>query len=309
MNFPLEYEENIYRNMNEHLKQFSMQQLSEHYNFYGKHEGLICSKITNRNDFFNLINKNAYILEIGPLCFPLMDINSPKVKTLDYFTQEELKNNYKDDANINIANIVKVDYCVRDVTNYTDIINLKFDFCVSSHNIEHTPCLITFLKNVSSILKNGGYFFLAIPDYRFCFDRFKKPSDIFGVLNKYYNKIEKPQAEQILEDKYFAAHNNSVEHWNSFSKMYSNIFVNINEYENFIYSKKDDIIKNIDDIKNIIDTNNEKYIDTHCWKLTPFTFSYILDILIKTNLIDLSIERVYKTIKGSNEFYAILKKI
>ena len=88
MNFPLEYEENIYRNMNAHLKQFSRQQLSEHYNFYGKHEGLICSKITNRNDFFNLINKNAYILEIGPLCFPLMDINSPKVKTLDYFTQE-----------------------------------------------------------------------------------------------------------------------------------------------------------------------------------------------------------------------------
>ena len=91
--------------------------------------------------------------------------------------------------------------------------------------------------------------------------------------------------------------------------MYSNIFVNINEYENFIYSKKDDIIKNIDDIKNIIETNNEKYIDTHCWKLTPFTFSYILDILIKTKLIDLRIERVYKTIKGSNEFYAILKKI
>ena len=37
MNFPLEYEENIYRNMNAHLKQFSRQQLSEHYNFYGKH--------------------------------------------------------------------------------------------------------------------------------------------------------------------------------------------------------------------------------------------------------------------------------
>ena len=30
MNFPLEYEENIYRNMNAHLKQFSIQQLLEH---------------------------------------------------------------------------------------------------------------------------------------------------------------------------------------------------------------------------------------------------------------------------------------
>jgi hypothetical protein len=88
----------------------------------------------------------------------------------------------------------------------------------------------------------------------------------------------------------------------------SDLFVNINEYESFIYSKKNDIIENINNIKNIIETNNEKYIDAHCWKLTPFTFSYIIDILIKTKLIDLSIERVYKTIKGSNEFYAILKK-
>jgi SAM-dependent methyltransferase len=308
MNFPLEYEQHIYKHKNPHLKNLSSQQLLEHYNFYGRHEGLICSRIQNRNDFFNLINKDSYILEIGPLCYPLMDINNSKVKTLDYFTQEELKNNYKDDVNVNINNIVKVDYCVRDVINYTDIIDIKFDFCVSSHNIEHTPCIVTFLQNISSILKNGGYFFLAIPDYRFCFDRFKKPSDIFSVLNKYYNKVDKPQAEEILEGRYFVTHNNSVDHWNNFSKMYSNIFVNINEYESFIYSKKNDIIENINNIKNIIETNNEKYIDAHCWKLTPFTFSYIIDILIKTKLIDLSIERVYKTIKGSNEFYAILKK-
>jgi SAM-dependent methyltransferase len=308
MNFPLEYEEHIYKHKNPHLKNLSSQQLLEHYNFYGRHEGLICSRIQNRNDFFNLINKDSYILEIGPLCYPLMDINNPKVKTLDYFTQEELKNNYKHDVNVNINNIVKVDYCVRDIKNYTDIIDIKFDFCVSSHNIEHTPCIITFLQNISSILKNGGYFFLAIPDYRFCFDRFKKPSDIFSVLNKYYNKVDKPQAEEILEGIYFVTHNNSVDHWNSFSKMYTNTFVGINEYQSFIHSKKNDIIENINNIKNIIETNNEKYIDTHCWKLTPFTFSYIVDILIKTNYIDLSIERVYKTLKGSNEFYAILKK-
>jgi SAM-dependent methyltransferase len=309
MSYPLEYEGRIYRNENSHLKNFSVEQLSNHYSFYGKHEGLICSRIKNRNDFFNLINKNSYILEIGPLCNPLMDINNPKVKTLDYFTQEELKNNYKNDANVNINNIVKVDYCVRDVKKYSDIIHIKFDFCVSSHNIEHTPCFVSFLQNISSILEPGGFFFLAIPDYRFCFDRFKKPSDIFGILNRYYSKIEKPQSEQILEDKYFGAHNNSGEHWNNFSKMYSNIFVNMNEYESFIYSKKDEIVKNISDIKNIIETNNERYIDTHCWKLTPFTFSYIIDILVKTKLIDLSIERVYRTIKGSHEFYAILKKI
>ena len=65
--------------------------------------------------------------------------------------------------------------------------------------------MITFLQNISSILKNGGYFFLAIPDYIYWFDIFKKPSDIFGVLNKYYTKIDNPQAEQILEDTYLLA--------------------------------------------------------------------------------------------------------
>ncbi len=302
--FPIEYDENIYKTQNPHLIKFSSKELFEHYSFYGKKEGLTSCSIENRIMFFDLVEQDKNILEIGPLCFPLS--NGQNKKTLDYFTTDELKENYKNDKNVDIEKIVSIDYCIKDVEKYSDVIDITFDYCISSHNIEHTPCMITFLNNVSSVLKKDGLFFLAIPDYRFCFDHFRNPTTILDVLNAYYTKRKMPDPLNILENKFMLTHNFSIDHWNEYKKSYTNMFVGINNYESFLNNKKDEIINNIEAIKNII--GNKKYIDSHCWKLTPFIFSYIIDILNKTGLINLSICRLYNTLKNSNEFYTILKK-
>ena len=115
-----------------------------------------------------------------------------------------------------------------------------------------------------------------------------------------------PNAINILENKFLVTHNSSINHWNEYTKSYQNMCVNLNNYENFLNCKKDEIITNIESIKKTME--NKNYIDSHCWKLTPFIFSYIIDILNKSGLIELSISRVYNTIKNSCEFYAILKK-
>ena len=308
MSFPDAFDLDIYKNYNK-LHYMSDAELYNHYNYYGRHEGLTSSSITNRTIFFDLINKDKLILEIGPLCFPISNVNNKNVKVLDYFSREELINNYKNDSSVIIENIVNVDYVCRNYKLYSDFIDIKFDYCISSHNIEHAPCTITFLKNISSILMKNGFIFLAVPDCRFCFDRFKPRTTIFDTLKNYFNKTDKPQDLSLLYDKYFATHNYSSDHWEMFSKQYQNIFVNINEQEDFMISKKDNIINDINIIKKIIEDNNQIYIDSHCQRFTPFSFEFILDILYETNLIDLKIERLYKTLKGSNEFYVILKKI
>jgi hypothetical protein len=304
--FPEEFDINIYRESNKHLANFSNIELINHFNGYGYYEGLNCCKICNRYDFINLIDQTKNILEIGPLCFNVFN-NRKNIKTLDYFTTEELKDNYKNDQNVNIENIINVDYSVKNLS-YSEVIDIKFDICFSSHNIEHTCCLISFLKNVSSVLNDTGYFFLCIPDYNYCFDRHRNPSNILEVLDKFYNKIDKTSSLSILESRYYVTHNDSCKHWDKHIKNYQNIFNLLNDNDNFFLNKTEDIINNIDDIKNIIEISKNTYIDAHTWKLTPKILNNIIFILNKLKIIDFKVIRMYRTLKNSNEFYCILQK-
>jgi SAM-dependent methyltransferase len=306
--FPLEFDMNIYRNENRHLQFMNDTELINHYNTYGSNEGLVSCQIKNRYDFINIVPQHLMILEIGPLAFPSMNVNNSNVHTVDYFSTEELRENYKNDPNVNIDKICKVNYVLKDSIKYKDVIPPIFDICFSSHNIEHVPCLITFLNNISSILKNNSYFFLCIPDYRYCFDHFRNPSNIFEVLNSFYNNQNKPSPVSHLESKYLTCHNDSMKHWDFFYDSIRNIFNNINEKHDFLNNKKQKIISEIESIKSQYDICKNVYIDSHCWKFTPFIFRHIIEILYETKYIDFSIERVYKTLKGSNEFYVILKK-
>jgi len=308
MNLPVEFDINIYRNSNTHLRNFNDKEIMEHFNYYGYYEGLKCNSINSRVDFIKLINQNLNILEIGPLCNPCMDVSRPNVETIDYFTQEELKENYKTDPNVNINKICKVNYVVKGSTKYNELILNKKNVCFSSHNIEHVPCVISFLNNVSSILFPKGLFFLCIPDYRFCFDRFRNPTNIFEILDPYYNNKNNSSSVSILESRFLTTHNDSVKHWDEFYKSIQNIFVPINNENNFMETNKIKIINSINEIENIYKTNKYTHIDCHSWKFTPKNFKIIIEILNQTKLIDFSIQRIYRTLKNSNEFYVILQK-
>jgi hypothetical protein len=310
MNFPPEFDINEYYISNPHLNKMTPQSLVSHYNFYGQHEGLVSTKIKNRHDFIDLVLKDdSVILEIGPLCNPCIVGKHRNVYTVDYFTKEELIHNYRNDPNVNKSKICNVDYVIKDNLKYSDVIRDKmFDVCFSSHNIEHVPCLVTFLNNISSILKPNSYFFLCIPDYRYCFDHFRKPSTIFDVLDSYYNKRTKPSPISHLESKYINTHNESGKHWEALNNSIRNIFVSMNEETSFAIKSQENIIKEIEYVKKAYTECNEIYIDSHCWKFNSFIFRSIIEILFSTKFIDLKAVRVYKTLKGSNEFYAILQK-
>ena len=67
-----------------------------------------------------------------------------------------------------IGDITKIDYVSSD--GNLNIIKDKFDYVLSSHCVEHQPDLILHFKNVEKLLKKQGYYFLIIPDKRYCFD-------------------------------------------------------------------------------------------------------------------------------------------
>jgi SAM-dependent methyltransferase len=276
------FDPDIYRELNPDLLNLSDNQLIDHYITYGKSEGRFCSEIKNRIDFFKMIDVNLSILEVGKLCFPIFE-NS---KNIDVFTREENIGNYLHDPNVNKKNMCKVDYLIKD-NNW--IIDDRFDYVVSSHNIEHSPCLISFLKNIEKSLKSEGFAFLAIPDYRYCFDANKSLSNLIDILDAYYTERIRPGFRSIVEHRLLSTHNDPFEHWNGHEKK------NINEY-------------NLGSIYKIIqEVNFNTYNDSHCWMFTPESFEEIVKSLSELKLINLSIKEIYPTLRNSLEFFCILE--
>lgn len=305
--FPRNFNLTIYKQENPDLNRLVDNELLIHYENLGKLEGRNCSKIKSRVDFTKLIDPKLNILEIGPLCFPSMDTNKSNVKTIDYFTTEELIENYKNDPNVDKSKICKVDYAVKS-GKYLDVIKDKFNIIFSSHNIEHVPCIITFLNNLADVLKPNSYVFLCIPDYRYCFDRYRNESNIFEILNAYYNNSTTPNIVKVCESNFLTTHNDSVKLWNEQHNSANNIYLDMKKKQDFYNNKKQEILNRFDDILNLIkDVQNGKYIDSHCWQFTSQSFEHIIEILYLKKYIRLKPYRIYHTLNNSCEFYTILR--
>lgn len=57
-----------------------------------------------------------------------------------------------------------------------------FDWIVSSHNFEHLPDPVRFLRDCRALLAPGGVLAMVIPDKRFCLDRFQPAATLAGVV-------------------------------------------------------------------------------------------------------------------------------
>lgn len=279
----------IYR-LNSDLVNFSDDELKAHYLKYGIEEGRVYNGITKRQDFLNLVVQSGNMLEIGPLDRPQLNHLSPTYHSLDVFSQNELQTFYKDDPDVNVSNIIEPTYIIID--NDYSIINKKFRCIFSSHNIEHMPCLVSFLLNLQTLLEEDGNIYMVIPDKRYCFDHYKKETDIYDVLQSYYEKNSKPRLSEVLRMRTENTHNNSIEHWNGNHGEH--------DYIERLKSHYPDILK---------EYNKGAYIDSHVSFFTPESFLTIMGLLKEMGLIALEPKKLYHTIRGSNEFYTILRKV
>lgn len=245
-----------------------------------------------RLQFLSMIPRDKSSLEIGALDKPLLHPTQFNNKILDVFDAETLKRNVND-PNINRNAIVDVDY-VWSGQPYTDLISDRFDFVISSHNIEHQPDLIAYLSNVASVLKPGGAMYLIIPDYRFCFDAFRQPSTILEVLGAHIDKKQKPSATDVLDLRAKQTHNFAYRHW---AGDHGNMDTSLNDPVS--------LCKIYDEVAQKVRAG---YVDTHVWKFAPASFVNIMGLLRKMGLTDLDVELCSDTLPNSLEFYARLIK-
>ena len=286
--FPLEFEPRTYRALHSDLWYMPDEQLREHYEARGRAEGRRAHPLAARDQFRDLALTALPILEIGPFFKPLFA--GPNVAYFDVLDRRgliahALELGFKD------VEVPEIDYV--SPTGDLSIINRKFEVVASSHVIEHQPNLVRHLQQVEALLQPGGYYFVFIPDKRYCFDHFMPESTIADVIEAEIENRRFHSLRTAIRQKVLATHNEPPRHWHG-------------DHGTAEHLNAESVITAINDYKEAVEA--ERYIDQHAWQFTPRNFREILELLNRLGLVGLRPLRVYDTMSGDQEFWAILQK-
>ena len=159
------------------------------------------------DELLKYIDPKAKGVEVAPYFNPAL----PKsigfdTLVLDVFDTDQLFKNATNDPHIlteRIAEIETVDI-VGDASNIGPMIEskgLSGQIChiVSSHNFEHLPNPIKFLRGCGAVLKPGGMLSMAVPDCRACFDCFRMPTRLGDWLSAFHANATQPRPETLFD--------------------------------------------------------------------------------------------------------------
>lgn len=285
----------IYVKKNSDLASFSESRALTHYKSCGRKEGRVCSQIDSKAAFKALVPKSMSILEIGPYIRPAFKKDAYNVEYLDAFSTSELREKARAAPGENPANAPDIDYVWKGEP-YSQLVNKTFGCVYSSHAIEHQPCLVYHLNQVSSVLEENGYYFIAVPDKRYCFDRFFPESTLADILDAYLLDRRAHSPRTLLRSRLLTTHNDPARHWSG---------------EATVDPLKQPVTKAYG--KRIKDTlalwrQRTGYVDGHAWQFTPDNFEHLIQCIYEAELSSMKLEVLYPTIKNRFEFFAVLRK-
>jgi len=283
MNLPPEFDPAIYHDLHADLAHMDDAMLEQHYHSYGRAEGRVSSNIDNRMAFVGLVGPDISALEIAPFVTPLL--RGGNTFYYDAFG-EDRQRQHAIDYGYNPDDVPHMDY-----TGSLDDVPRTFQAVLSSHVIEHQPDLIGHLVQVEHRLERGGRYFIVIPDKRYCFDRFNAPSTIADIVEAHEERRTVHSLKSLITYQALRVHNEPAKHW----------------AEKDLRPPTADPAK-ITEAVQMWRSSNGAYLDTHGWYFTPDTFRENIDLTVRLGLTSLSIERLYSTPYGSNEFWTVLRK-
>ena len=231
-------------------------------------------------------------LEIGASYSPVAPKKSGYcVEILDHADAPSLRAKYQG-HNVDIGNIEEVDYVWSGEP--LDVLTKKkdyYDWIVASHVIEHTPDLVSFLRQCETMLKPDGVLCLAVPDHRYCFDIFRPASTPGDVIQAYVEKRCRHSAGTVWDHFSLIVKKAGRVSW---SKGFQG------EYR-FIHEDTDDACNQLSRAQ-----SEGEYIDVHNWRFTPSSFRLITNDIAALGYTSLSVVDFFET-EGC-EFITHLKK-
>ncbi len=280
---PAEVSTDVLRRRYEDLANHDDAFLLQHWEQHGRAEGRIASDVAVRENFLQMIDPSASLLEIGPYFTPAF--RGPNVRYLDVFDAPTLRTlAQKEGADPNGCPS-EVHY----VNGLAEAAGANFDAVFSSHAIEHQPDLIGHLQQAAQALRPGGMYWIICPDKRFCFDQKRAASTIADVLDargRTRNTRRNVISQVVLMD-----HNDPARHWRG-----DHDDVSALEAERIAW------------VTQHLEEKGDDYIDVHAWHFTPEVLRRILSTLADLELSPFKRFRVYDTPLNRNEFMAVLSR-
>jgi SAM-dependent methyltransferase len=88
---------------------------------------------------------------------------------------------------------------INDAVNISDIENDYYDFCFSSHSLEHIANPLKAVKEWLRIIKKNGYLIIIVPEKSACFDHKRKYSKFSTLLSQYEKNIGEDDLSTLPE--------------------------------------------------------------------------------------------------------------
>lgn len=242
------------------------------------------------------VDKDALGLEVAPYFRPIAaKADGYNCLVLDVFDTEALRQNAEKDPNISsdTYDLIETVDIVSEASNLSKVIAEKnlvgqLKYIISSHNFEHLPDPISFLRGCAGALQPDGVLTMAVPDGRACFDLFRMPTRLSDWLFAYHNCHRQPTAEAIFDFQSNVAPPNT-------SRKASEPFCLQEDlkgaYDRYLDAQADP----------------GPYLDTHCSVFFPQSLEVMLRDLQFLGLIDFEIIEISKT--WGLEFFVHLRKV
>ncbi len=226
---------------------------------------------------------------------PMVRKTESNVHYVDRATTAELKEWYAKDPALNVDDIMDIsfvwgDQSLAEATGGTE----QFDYCIASHVIEHIPDLITWLNEISSVLKSGAIACFAVPDRHYTFDYLRPETTIADLVESHLRKLRKPSTKHIFDHFANFAEVDVMDAW---SKDFQADKLQRKNTKERIYGVCKDAIE------------NDKYIDSHCSVFSFDSFFKLLSGMSELGLLDFKVKKVFPTKRGMFEFFVQLEKL
>lgn len=173
-----------------------------------------------------------------------------------------------------------------------------FDYIVSSHNIEHLPNPIRFLRSCGTVLKANGILSMAIPDRRLCFDHFRPNTVPSAWISAFFEQRSRPTPSQVFDGR-------TLESWYARDGRMVAGFSLADHPEGLVPPRN--LRACFQTWEDSLASADTSYHDTHCWTFTPASFALLLGDIYHVGLTPLALFEVSEP--NGFEFYAHLRNV
>jgi len=149
-------------------------------------------------DLFYEITNNKHGVEIGGPSYnkPMMYKDTASVDNV-IFSKDTVWSNHTDEYHYYYNKKGKV--IINDAVDISLVQNDTYDFCFSSHSLEHIANPLKAIQEWFRIIKKGGYVVIIVPEKSQCFDHNRNYSKFQTLLTQYERNVGEDDLSSLPE--------------------------------------------------------------------------------------------------------------